>query len=218
MTWIRRHWRALLALAPLLPPFVKGVLSFVGFGGSVDFVISRLQEPGWVAVMIRWLLDPPGWSILPMILMGLALIFWDSRRHRLGVAIAGDASKQFNERVGTPERDSDAMARLKLARVLDDLLAEGVAYRNEILPALPEFDEPTERAKFLDWDARALAAMDDRYVQMREKSQFRTLDRFQPEYISAPGARAKSPKQEPLEAIWNEKLRILRVIIRKLGS
>jgi len=56
------------------------VLSLVGFGGSIDFVISRSQEPGWVGQMINWLIDPPGWSVLPLIGLGLTCIYWDAQR------------------------------------------------------------------------------------------------------------------------------------------
>jgi hypothetical protein len=32
--------------------------------------------------VIYWIIDPPGWSIVPLIAVGLALIYWDTRRRR----------------------------------------------------------------------------------------------------------------------------------------
>lgn len=80
MGWIKRHWLALLSALPFAPPLFKGIKGLVGLGGDADFIISRSQEPGWVGMMLAWLTDPPGWSILPMILAGLGLIYWDAQR------------------------------------------------------------------------------------------------------------------------------------------
>ena len=74
MRWIRRHWLALLGLTPLLPPLIKAVLQLIGLGGSIDFLIARYDDPACVGRMIGFLNDPPGWSIVPMILIGLLLI------------------------------------------------------------------------------------------------------------------------------------------------
>src|SRR4051794_41031650 len=78
--WVRRHWIALLGLLPLIPAAFKGALALITVGGDIDFVVSRSQEPGWVGQMIGWLIDPPGWTILPFMLFGFACIYWDTRR------------------------------------------------------------------------------------------------------------------------------------------
>jgi TIR domain len=106
-------------------------------------------------------------------------------------------------------------ARLAIARALDDLFAEGVGQRNALIPPIQAFNHEFEQQKLNEWDSRVLAQLDDNYVAMREKSAFRTLDRFTPEFQKVEG---KSPQQAHLEAIWNEKLNRLKVIIRKVGS
>jgi hypothetical protein len=121
MAWIRRHWLALLGLAPLLPPLIKGIVSLIGYGGSVDFVISRIQEPAWVGDIIRFVVDPPGWSILPLIAFGLVLIYWDLRWRKtqtptvaVGRGTSSERSRQTIPPSALPPRDvtlTDAMWR-----------------------------------------------------------------------------------------------------------
>lgn len=106
-------------------------------------------------------------------------------------------------------------ARLSIARALDDLYAEGVGHRNQLIPAIEKFNQEQERTKLGEWNERVLAKLDDEYVAMREKSAFRTLDLFQPTFHKAPG---KSAEQEHLEAMWTEKLARLKIIIGKVGS
>ena len=83
--WLRKHWIALFGLLPLIPASFKGVLALITWGGDIDFVVSQKQDPGWVGQMINWLIDPPGWAILPLLSLGLACIFLDSRRRLAGM-------------------------------------------------------------------------------------------------------------------------------------
>jgi hypothetical protein len=78
--WLLRHWRALAGAATLIPAAIKGALALITFGSDVDFIVSRSQDPGWVGKMINWIIDPPGWAIVPLIVLGLAFIYWDVRR------------------------------------------------------------------------------------------------------------------------------------------
>jgi len=61
-------------------PLWKFVRETVSWGGNLDFVISRSQDPGWVGLAINRLLDPPAWSLIPLMLAGFALLWWDVRR------------------------------------------------------------------------------------------------------------------------------------------
>lgn len=80
--WFKRHWRALVGALPFVPALFKGAKGLVGLGGDADFIISRSQDPAWLRDVLNWLTDPPGWSILPLIVLGLGLIFWDAKRNR----------------------------------------------------------------------------------------------------------------------------------------
>ncbi len=101
------------------------------------------------------------------------------------------------------------------ARKLDDLHAEGVAKRNRLIPPLDGFENQAELGKLEDWDKRVLVVMDTGDVSPADRSRFRTLDRWKPEFSAIPG---RSTEQVHLEAMWNEKLARLRDIINKIGE
>jgi hypothetical protein len=124
MRWIRRHWLALFGAIPLLPTLNKWLLWAIGRGGDADFIISRIADPGWVRDMISFLLDPPGWATLPLIVAGLALIYLDLRRRHPDVAPAG-ITKQQNEDwwdQQTAEFDTRYTLRTQEADTLDFLV------------------------------------------------------------------------------------------------
>jgi hypothetical protein len=93
---------------------------------------------------------------------------------------------------------------------LDDYLAEGVALRNIVMSEQP-IDLATESAQLRDWDASVTELL--RHLSLRERSYFRTLDRFEGQ---------QSARQTPdtgrshLEIMWNEKLRRLGEIIARV--
>jgi hypothetical protein len=93
---------------------------------------------------------------------------------------------------------------------LDDCFAEGVALRNIVMSEEP-IDLATESAQFRAWDAEVTEVL--RGLSLRERSYFRTLDRFEGQH---------SARQTPdlgrshLEMMWNEKLRRLREIIARV--
>jgi hypothetical protein len=115
--WIRRHWLVLAGCLPLIPPATKGALSLVNFGGNIDFVISRSQNPGWVGRMINWLIDPPGWLILPLIALGLTCIYWDAKRQLVTRGTgAGNPDPIAASRVDAKSRELAGIAHAMLER------------------------------------------------------------------------------------------------------
>jgi hypothetical protein len=90
---------------------------------------------------------------------------------------------------------------------LDDYLAEGVALRNIVISEEP-IDLATETAQFRDWDAAVTELL--RHLSLRERSFFRTLDRFEGQHSAR---QTPDPERSHLEMMWNEKLRRLREII-----
>jgi hypothetical protein len=59
-----------------------------------------------------------------------------------------------------------------------------------------------------------LALLDSSFVNVAEKSAFRTLNLFQPMSADAPG---KTAEQRHIEAMWTEKLSRLKSIIDRVG-
>jgi hypothetical protein len=45
-------------------------------------IVHKLYELAWVKPVIEFLSSVPSWTTIPIIVLGLALIFWDSRRTR----------------------------------------------------------------------------------------------------------------------------------------
>lgn len=87
--WIRRHWPKFVGYALLAWTVTVRVLGAVG---SVDLVISRAQDPGWVGTVIGLVLNPSPWIDILLIVGGLGLIWWDLRRRRLPVATADEGA------------------------------------------------------------------------------------------------------------------------------
>jgi hypothetical protein len=92
---------------------------------------------------------------------------------------------------------------------LDDFLAEGVALRNIVMSEEP-IDLATETAQFRDWDAAVTGML--RRLSLRERSYFRTPDRFEGQHSMH---EPHDPERSHLEMMWNEKLRRLREIIAR---
>ena len=133
-----------------------------------------------------------------ILLYALALTLWIAWR---------DARPHLKPRIATV---LGRQPRSEVIGKLDDYLAEGVALRNIVMSGEP-IDLATETAQFRDWDAAVTQLL--RRLSLRERSYFRTLDRFEGQH---------SPRQTPdpgrshLEIMWNEKLRRLREIIARV--
>lgn len=82
MGWIKRHWLSLLGVFAWLQPLWQAIKWLIGRGGDLDFVISRWSDPGWVGAVLSFLLSPPPWMTIPLLIVGTALIAWDYFRHR----------------------------------------------------------------------------------------------------------------------------------------
>jgi hypothetical protein len=78
MRWVFRKLLAVIGAALLLHPaivvVVRGILAIIGRAGDLDFIISRFADPGWMLTALTWFLNPPGWFLLSLSLMGLVLI------------------------------------------------------------------------------------------------------------------------------------------------
>ncbi|HTE77257.1 MAG TPA: hypothetical protein VK653_11015 [Xanthobacteraceae bacterium] len=101
-----------------------------------------------------------------------------------------------------------------LAQQLDNLYAVGVGERNRLMPTIPEFELDKETMIFTHWDNRVLALLDADFVNVAEKSSFRTLNLFQGISADAPN---KTAEQRHIEAMWTEKLNRLKPIIDRVG-
>jgi hypothetical protein len=82
MGWIKRHWPSVVGLLAGLQPLWQAIKWLIGRGGDIDFVVSRWSDPGWVGAVINFLLSPPPWMMIPLLIVGSALIAWDYFRHR----------------------------------------------------------------------------------------------------------------------------------------
>lgn len=86
MDWIKRHWLAIggfiLSAGGTIFRYAKEIISLFG---DIDLLVERSRDPGWVGGMIGFLLDPPGWLILLVVIAGLFAIYLDVRRNRKSV-------------------------------------------------------------------------------------------------------------------------------------
>ena len=133
-----------------------------------------------------------------ILLYALALTLWIAWR---------DARPHLKPRIATV---LGRQPRSELIGTLDDYLAEGVALRNIVMSDEP-IDLATESAQFRDWDAAITKLL--RHLSLRDRSHFRTLDRFEGQQ---PALQTPDPERRHLEMMWNEKLRRLREIIARV--
>jgi len=133
-----------------------------------------------------------------ILLYALALTLWIAWR---------DARPHLKPRIATV---LGRQPRSEVIGKLDDYLAEGVALRNIVMSGEP-IDLGTENAQFRDWDAAVTQLL--RRLSLRERSYFRTLDRFEGQHSAR---QTPDPGRSHLEMMWNEKLRRLREIIARV--
>jgi hypothetical protein len=133
-----------------------------------------------------------------ILLYALALTLWIAWR---------DARPHLKPRIAA------ALGRQPRSEVigkLDDYLAEGVALRNIVMSEEP-IDLATESAQFRDWDTAVTELL--RHLSLRERSYFRTLDRFEGQQSAR---QTPDPGRGHLEMMWDEKLRRLGEIIARV--
>ena len=112
---------------------------------------------------------------------------------------------------GRVSRESEEKKlRRKVQIAVDDMRAEAVACRNELIPALKDYDHDVELAKLKDWNKRVLEKLDEAGVPVGARSHVRTLNFYQAVYHDDEG---KDGRQSKLESIWTEKINRLQKII-----
>ena len=155
--------------------------------------------------------------------------FWRKNRIEWFGSLKGEPHTEQIERHGTQPRYIDLMtSRAETERLfrsqppelqraksiwrrLSILFNEGVDERNKVLhDAFPESDAGRLEGVLQDWDARVLSALGEAAVREVDRSDFETLNLFEP--VLAGGEPDRQPWQLRLEAIWNENLRRLRII------
>jgi hypothetical protein len=104
-------------------------------------------------------------------------------------------------------------AKRKLAGHLDDLYAEGVNFRNQVIPTIQNFDWNNHHSILKEWDAKVLAILNSDHVPVSQRSSFRTLNRYDGIATKIPD---KSDAQCHMESIWTEKLSRLKPIMAEL--
>ena len=174
---------------------VRTALDFIGYSTAPeDLEVARTRlERG-----LDLLLATPWWALLGFALASTALLIWRSWPH---------ARQPSGDDRATQAIPIDQLAA---QRALDDLFAEGVAYRNKLLP-IQAVDLLTAVDTLRDWSGRVLSRLDAAGIPLRTRSRFRTLDRFEPKVLVHTNERL--PGIIRLEAIWNKKLELLREII-----
>jgi hypothetical protein len=159
--------------------------------------------------------------------------FWRKNRIEWFGLLKGEPYTEPIERGGDPPRYIDLMtSRAETERLfrsqppgvlqaksiwrrLSILFNEGVAERNKVLhEVFPESEAGRLDGTLHDWDARVLSVLDEARVRETDRSDFETLNLFEP--VLAGGAPDRQQWQLKLETIWNEKLRRLRLIRQKL--
>jgi hypothetical protein len=170
---------------------------FAGGGGGMTFV--------WAAIEGRSPLDV--WIVATIISAALAVLVYF-------LIASSEKFRAASRGAARPGPRTDTQEPRALARNLDDLYAEGVNHRNLLIPSVPGFDWGGHHDVLKEWDDRVLAHLDSDHVPVGSLSSFRTLNRFNPVYVEAPG---KSDSQCKMESIWTEKLRRLQAIIDRLG-
>jgi hypothetical protein len=87
-----KHWRAVLGGVAILPSLCRGLVWLFDWGARVDLVITKLREHGGIAAVIEFLINPPPWFIIPAIIIGLLLIWWDTARRQKPIIVGDQAN------------------------------------------------------------------------------------------------------------------------------
>jgi hypothetical protein len=84
MNFVRRRIVGLLgALAVFWAVAGKLIKSILQYFGNFDLIISRVEEPSWIGTLghlaLEGFLNPPSWLLIPIVIVGLLLIWWDRK-------------------------------------------------------------------------------------------------------------------------------------------
>lgn len=130
MGWFKRYRLAFVGALPIIWQFTRWALDAAG---NIDLVVSRAQDPGWVKAVWEFLVYPPEWLPVLLIVAGLALIFWDLRRGRR-------STLRLDTNVGHPKISvtTPVPPRRQIARVAD---LRKVAVFDKLYPKLYDLSE-----------------------------------------------------------------------------
>jgi hypothetical protein len=71
------HWRGRLGWALVIFGAAERI---IGWGGSIDFLIARVKDPGWVGAMLKFIQLHSEYLGFAFLLLGLFFIVWNERR------------------------------------------------------------------------------------------------------------------------------------------
>jgi hypothetical protein len=74
-----KHWRAIVGILLFLQPAWQFIKWGLDWAGRIDLITSHLHDFG-VQAVLDFIYNPPAWSFLPSVGIGLLLIWWDVRR------------------------------------------------------------------------------------------------------------------------------------------
>lgn len=69
-----------LAAASLVPELWRLLSRAINRLGDIDFLVERAKDPGWIGAMLRFLADPPPYFTVPLMVVGLMLIYRNVNR------------------------------------------------------------------------------------------------------------------------------------------
>ena len=101
VSWLGAHWRAILGGSALLLPLWQGFRSLLSVVGDVDLVVSKVNDPGWLASVWSFLNNLPAYVYLALVVIGLLMIWLDARGIWAGTTNAPrsiEASNRLNMR------------------------------------------------------------------------------------------------------------------------
>lgn len=114
---LRATWQRVVGVIALSLPLWQVCRSVLDFSGYIDFFATHTKEPGWVGVMLEWLLNPSPWTIAPAMVLGFGLLIWDGRRRQAGLMamIPKPQAIEFsNDLRSSPTADIESLTRLAL--------------------------------------------------------------------------------------------------------
>lgn len=139
MNWFRTHWPAAAGVAALLVSGLQAIRALLSGAAEIDFLVTRINDPGWIGVVLNSVLNPPSYLLLLLILVGFGLLFWDARRSRatrMQAGGVGDGSVlQDNQSVQLIANDSSLTVSERI-RKIDDLFGNEKRRRSEIARAV----------------------------------------------------------------------------------
>lgn len=77
---IRNHPLAAGGAVGWLFALIQIIRQLLQLGGDIDFIVTRAQEPGWVGMMVEYIVNPPNYMLLIVFIVGSFLIWFDLRR------------------------------------------------------------------------------------------------------------------------------------------